>query len=125
LKRLDAAEPVLGVIPISEMAGEDDEETRRLRNRSKVNYRQGCEACLCKCEAVAEGWLCGDAISKRGVLLIAEAIAQIVAFGAHTFQLADSSRGLLITLRYLIKEKPVPGVINSLILISRALLRWW
>ena len=68
--------------------------------------------------------MCGDAISKRGVLLIAEAIAQIVAFGAHTFQLADSSRGLLITLRYLIKEKPVPGVINSLILISRALLRW-
>ena len=54
-----------------------------------VSFRQGCEACLCKIEAVAEGRLCGDVISKQGVHVVADAIAQIVADSAHTFQPVD------------------------------------
>ena len=54
-----------------------------------VSFRQGCEASLCKIEAVAEGRLCGDVISKQGVHVIADAIAQIVADSAHTFQPVD------------------------------------
>ena len=57
--------------------------------QSNVSFRQGCEASLCKIEAVAEGRLCGDVISKQGVHVVADAIAQIVADSAHTFQPVD------------------------------------
>jgi len=61
----------------------------QLRGDRFVSFRQGCEACLCKIEAVAEGRLCGDVISKQGVHVVADAIAQIVADSAHTFQPVD------------------------------------
>jgi hypothetical protein len=54
-----------------------------------VSFRQGCEASLCESEAVVEGRLCGDVICKQGVQGVAGTIAQIVAFGAHTFQPDD------------------------------------
>ena len=64
-------------------------ELRHTVAGSMVSFRQGCEACLCKIEAVAEGRLCGDVISKQGVHVVADAIAQIVADSAHTFQPVD------------------------------------
>jgi hypothetical protein len=54
-----------------------------------VSFRQGCEACLCKSEPDAEGRLGADVFRKQGVHVIADAISQIVAGGAHTSQSDD------------------------------------
>jgi hypothetical protein len=54
-----------------------------------LSFRQRCESCLCESEAVAKGRLCGDVICKQGVHVVAYTVAQIVAFGAHTFQPDD------------------------------------
>ena len=49
-----------------------------------VSFRQECEAGLFESEPAADGWSGADVIDKEGVHGIANAIAQIVADGAHT-----------------------------------------
>lgn len=49
----------------------------------QVSFRQGCEASLCETERAGGGRSGPDVIGKEGVYVIADAIAQIVADGAH------------------------------------------
>jgi hypothetical protein len=49
-----------------------------------VRFRRGCEACLCEGGPTAHGPSALEVIGKQGVQVIADAIAQIVADGAHT-----------------------------------------
>ena len=67
--------------------GEIVDRTRALIDvfRAKnVSFRQGCEACLCESGPTADGLSALEVIGKQGVHVIADAIAQIVADGAHT-----------------------------------------